>query len=258
MSAMHELPLFQQQQYAFAAHIRDPEGALHPADVDGRRMAVYCELFYNNIEGVLSNAFPVVRSLYCDDDWHALVHSFFRTHHARTPYLTELPQTFLHHLQYERESEPSDPDFLLELAHYEWVEMALSIAEEEADSSAINPEGDVMNGIPVLSSLAWQLVYRYPVHRIGPDYRPDEPPGQPTHLVVYRDRNDEIGFLELNPVTARLLQLMSDNQNQTGSELLHRVSGELNHPNPQAVLQGGQQIFAELQQRGVLFGTRQA
>jgi hypothetical protein len=256
MSAMHELPLFQQQQYAFAARIRDPEGALRPADVEERRMAVYCELFYNNIEGVLSNAFPVVRSLYCDDDWHALVRSFFRTHHAQTPYLTELPQAFIHHLRHEREAGDNDPDFLLELAHYEWVELALSIAEEEADSSTINPEGDVMNGIPLLSSLAWQLVYRYPVHRIGPDYRPDEPPGQPTHLVVYRDRNDEIGFMELNPVTARLLQLMDDNCKSNGSELLLQIAGELNHPNLQAVLEGGQQIFAELQQCSVLIGTK--
>lgn len=257
MSAMHETPLFQQQQYAFAAHIRDPEGAARPADVEERHMAVYRELFYNNIEGVLSSAFPVLRSLYCEEIWqHTLVRGFFRTHHAQSPYLTEVPQAFIDYLQHEHAPRDQDPDFLVELAHYEWVELALSIAEVEDDSINVDPQGDPMTGVPLLSPLAWQLAYRYPVHRIGPDYRPDQAPEQLTHLVVYRDRDDDIGFLELNTVTARLLQLMTDNQERKGVELLLQVAGEVNHPNPQSVLEGGQQIFAELQQRNVLLGTR--
>ncbi len=256
MSATPEMPRFQQQQHAFAAHIRDPENAAAPADVEARRMAVYCELFYNNIEGVLSSSFPVLRSLYGDDEWHALVRGFFSRHHAQTPYFGELPREFIHYLQHERVTQPSDPAFLLELAHYEWVEMVLSIAEEEPDFSAIDSDGDLMEGVPVLSPLAWLLSYRYPVQRIGPDYLPDKAPEQPTHIVVYRDLNDAIGFLELNPVTARLLQRMADNRTKAGIDLLLQIAAELDHPGPQAVVEGGRAIFAELQQRGVLLGIR--
>lgn len=256
MSATHELPLFQQQQYAFAAHIRDPEGSQHPVDVDERRMAIYSELFFNNIEGVLSSAFPVLRSLYEEGAWRSLVRRFFSTHHARTPYFTELPREFIDYLEKSHSPESHDPAFLLELAHYEWVELALSIAEDKMEPSTFDPRGDLLDGIPVLSPLAWPLSYRYPVHRIEPDYCPEEAPAELTHLLVYRGRNDEIAFLELNQVTARVVQLVADNRECSGSALLMQVADELNHPNPQTVIRGGEAIFAELQEAGALLGTR--
>ena len=56
-----------QQQYEFAAHIRDPEHKPAPDDIEDRRMGIYRELFYNNVEGFLSNSFPVLRKLMDDD-----------------------------------------------------------------------------------------------------------------------------------------------------------------------------------------------
>ncbi|PLY15295.1 MAG: DUF2063 domain-containing protein [Sedimenticola sp.] len=256
--SINPLPEFQRQQYAFAAHIRDPELAPCPDDVTHVRMAVYRELFYNNIEGTLSNAFPVIRSLYADSDWHSLIHGFFSTHRAQTPYFSKLPEAFLNYLEQERTPQSDDPDFLIELAHYEWVELALSISDQDIEIVSFDIQGDPVTGIPALSPLAWRLSYRYPVHRISPDNRPEFAPDQPTHLVVYRDRQDDVGFLELNPVTARLLQLVSENQSRTGIALLEQIAREMNHPNPQTVLAGGRQIFSQLQQHDVLLGTKPA
>ena len=59
----------------------------------------------------------------------------------------------------------------LELAHYEWVELALSLDTREIRQDGINPDGDLLSGVPVLNELSWSLVYDYPVQRIGPDYR---------------------------------------------------------------------------------------
>jgi len=61
---MAELPLFQQEQYRFTAHIRDPEKNPAPDTIEDRRMAVYRDLFYNNVEGFLSRSFPVLRKIF--------------------------------------------------------------------------------------------------------------------------------------------------------------------------------------------------
>ena len=219
-------------------------------------MNIYRELFYNNVEGFMASSFPVLRKIMDDAQWHALVRDYFSNHKARTPLFPEMPREFLHYLQEEREPQDSDPAYLLELAHYEWVELALSLADEENDNNGIKSDGDLLQEHPVLSSLAWPLQYKYPVHQIGPDYQPENPPESPTLIVVYRNTEDNIGFLEINPVTARLLQLLSEDNNQSGRTLLEQIAIEINHADHEAVVLGGLAILQDLRKRDIILGSR--
>ncbi len=246
---------FLTKQYEFAAHIRDPEGNPAPAGIEDRRMAIYRELFYNNVEGFVSSGFPVLRGITDDETWHEMVRDFFRHHYCHTPLFLEISQEFLEYLENERVGHPGDPPFLLELAHYEWVELALSISEDEINLTGVDPEGDLLEGVPVLSPLALPLSYQYEVHRIGPEYIPDGPGKQPTYIVVYRDSKDEVRFLEINPVTARLLHLLREGEDLTGRQALERIVQELHHPHPDNVIHGGLQTLEELQQRDIVLGT---
>lgn len=249
---------FIRQQKAFAAHIRDPAGAPRPTDVEERRMKIYTDLFYNNVEGFLHDAFPVLRRISDDRSWHALVRDFFHYHQSHTPLFAEIPREFLMYLEHERGERPADPTFLWELAHYEWTELALSIAEDHLPPAALDPEGDLLEGHPLLSTLAWPLAYRFPVHRIGPDYQPDTPPDAPTHLLVYRDMKDAVGFLELNPVSARLAGLLLEHPDWSGRHALVHISEELQHPNADTVIHGGLEILREWRQRDIVAGSTPA
>ncbi|MGB5442269.1 MAG: putative DNA-binding domain-containing protein [Gammaproteobacteria bacterium] len=249
-------PEFTRRQYQFAAHIRDPEHQPAPDDVEDRRMQIYRELFYNNVEGFLSGTFPVLRKIYTDDAWHRLVRGFFSSHHSRSPLFLEIPREFLGWLESERVREPGDFPFLNELAHYEWVELALSISEETPGLNYINPEGDLMTGIPVLSPLAWLLAYQYPVHKISPGFLPQQAGENPTLLVVYRDSADEVGFMEINPVTKRLLELIAEDSNSSGEQLLEQIAAELAHPEPGVVVNGGMEIMKGLHEKNILPGTK--
>jgi uncharacterized protein len=249
---------FKQRQYEFTAHLRDPDNAPAPAGIEERRMKIYRELLYNNVEGFLCNGFPVIRSIYSDANWHAMVRDFFARHKSRSPYFLEIAQEFLDYLQHEREPHAEDPAGLLELAHYEWVELALSVADESIDMSHIDPNGDLLDGHPVLSDLAWPLVYSYPVHEMGPDCLPETAPAQPTFLVVYRNRNDDIKFMALNPVTARLLDLLLQDETISGRRAIEQIITEMEHRNPELVLQGGSEALAELQAHGIILGTARA
>ncbi|MBT5292950.1 MAG: DUF2063 domain-containing protein, partial [Cellvibrionales bacterium] len=182
-------------QRAFAAHIREPSVYPAPADIEDRRMKIYRELFYKNIEGFISSAFPILRKLYSDTDWHQMVRDFIHRHQSQTPYFLEISEEFLSYLGGEREPQSCDPVFALQLARYEWAELALFVAEQDTPEDAVSADHSLIDHIPVLSPLAWSMVFDCPVHQIGETFRPEQPSEQPVCLVVYRNRQDKVAFL---------------------------------------------------------------
>lgn len=255
MTKPDKIPAFKQAQYAFTAHLRDPENNPAPAGIEDRRMAIYRELLYNNVEGFLSNGFPVMKSLYSDRDWHKMARDFFAHHQSQSPYFLDISQEFITYLNNERKPQPEDPAGLTELAHYEWVELALNVAEETIDMTGIEPNGDLLAGHPVLSPLAWPLAYQFPVHKMAPEFLPETAPAQPSYLVVYRNRSDQVKFMEINPVTARLLHLLQDDEQMSGQQAIEQITAEMQHPNPEVVIQGGLSALQELQSSGIILGT---
>jgi uncharacterized protein len=246
---------FRTIQYTFTRHMRDPGNTPAPADVEDRRMAIYRDLLYRNVESFLANSFPVLRKVTPDKRWHAMVRDYFKRHQARTPLFPKMPQEFLSYLEQERDV-PDDPPWLLELAYYEWLETALGIDPREIDLNGIDADGDLLCGVPVLNPLIMPIASVWPIHRISPDYQPETPPEQPTYLVVYRDMQDRVGFAEINAVTARLLDLIQQ-QPATGQELLLQIAGELSHPEPDVVIKGGLEALQALQVQDIVLGVRQ-
>lgn len=256
---MNRRPAFQQLQYRFAAHLRDPAKHRAPAAIEARRLKIYAELFYNNVQGFLASAFPVLRRITPDAQWHAMVRDFYARHESHEPLFHKIAREFLAYFEQRRRRRAvarADWPFLQELAHYEWVELALSVADTELTPDLADPNGDLLDGVPVLSPLAWSLSYRYPVHRIGPEFLPQEPPAQPTHLIVYRNRQDDVKFMEANAVTARLLELLQGRGRVSGRAQLRRLARELKHPQPEAVVAQGAAILAGLRERDIILGTK--
>lgn len=243
-------------QTAFAAHIRDPEKHPAPGGIEDRRMKIYRDLFFNNIQSLLAGNFPVLRAIYSDKGWERLIRDFYSGHRCHTPLFPEVAKEFLRYLQDGREARTDDPGFLLELAHYEWVEMALSLDDRLWRDTQTDPDGDLLAGIPVLSPLAWPLSYRYPVHLISPEYQPAEPPGEPTHILVYRNRHDDVKFMKLNNVSRILLELMQQHRDATGRELLTRVAKAIGHPEPEKVISTGAELLGDLKRKDIVTGTR--
>ena len=248
-------------QEGFANHLRDPERHPAPGDVEDRRMAIYRDLFFRNLSNLIARSFPVLRKLYDEEAWATFMREFYATHEFHTPLFPEIPREFLQYLQEERGARESDPPFLLELAHYEWVEIALDLDETDLDALPVDRDGDLLAGFPVLSPLAWPLAYRFPVHEIRPAFQPAEPPEQPTHLLVYRDREDAVRFMRLNNVSMRVVLLLKDQAvkelpPQTGLSVLNSVVAELDHPRPEAALEAGAALLRDLAERDVILGTQ--
>ena len=87
--------LFQESQLTMARYLRDPRHQPPPPGVEARRLKIYEELIYNNIEGFISGGFPVLRSLYNEAEWQGLVRAFINQHRCQTPYFLQSVRSFL-------------------------------------------------------------------------------------------------------------------------------------------------------------------
>lgn len=245
---------FIETQKLLADHLRDPDCHVAPANIEERRLKIYRDLIFKNIESFISGGFPILRTLYSEADWQQLVRSFIRTHQAESPYFLEVSQEFLRYLQEEHQPRDCDPGFMLELAHYEWVELALDVSQESIPRERPRlADAELLQRLPQVSPLAWCLSYQYPVHQIGEFYQPEEAPEQPTFLIVYRNRADEVGFMASNAMTVRLLNLLAAAADgSTGEHILLQLASEMNHPEPEKLVEMGHQLLQQLYQSDIL------
>jgi uncharacterized protein len=244
------------QQFALAAHIRDPAGHAPPPDVEDRRLAIYRELFFNSLQGLLAANFPVIRKLLGSEGWEALVRDFYREYRCGTPLFTEVSREFIQYLQLRAEAGRGDPPWLLELAHYEWVELALDLSEADPADTLHDPAGDLLEGVPVTSPLAWPLAYAWPVHRLGPDFQPTQPPPTATFLLVQRDAALKVRFSELSALTFRLLQRLSEQPGLSGRAQLQALAAEAQSTDVPAFVAQGRGMLEQLRDSGALLGTQ--
>ena len=242
-----------EQQLELTHHLRDPDHVPAPAGLAPQRVAVYRDLLFNNIDTLLAGNFPVIRRTLGDERWHALVRAFFRDHRCATPLFPEIAREFLRYLD---GVEPLDPPFLRELAHYEWVELALQIAVVEPTPADLRPDGDLLEGAPMLSPLAWPLAYAWPVPELGPDHQPGSPPTSPTLLMLRREPDGDVRFSRLSPLAFRLAQRLGESPQLSGREQLHALATEAGIDELPDFIAQGLALLEQFRQTGVVLGAR--
>ncbi|HEX5338094.1 MAG TPA: putative DNA-binding domain-containing protein [Gallionella sp.] len=244
-------PAFQQYQAEFTGHIRAPKAAARPKGVSARGMRVYTEIVFNNMNDTLSACFPVCKKIIGARRWTKLVRAFMAEHRCTTPWFRHIPEELLRWLETSPHAIQELPPFFLSLAHYEWIELAIAVSDAALDAT-LEADSDLLAGRPVLVPALALLEYAWPVHRISPRFKPEQP--STTYLLLFRDAADEVRFIELNPVSARLIGLLQAGK-LTGQQALDRIATEIRHPDPQAVMQFGAKLLEDLKQQGAILGA---
>lgn len=250
---MHDAPttLFE-QQLSLTRYLRDPDDCPLPAGMDAARVQVYRELVLNNLLSLLSGTFPVLVKVLHDSGWRALVRVFLRDYRATTPRFGEIAREFVDFLASEHPAlaQGDWPPFMAELAHYEWVEMALQ--QSEADPLP-DSDASLLLGQPLrLSPLAWPLAYQWPVHRLAPDQQPTEPPVAPTLLLVRRLADWRIGFAELSPLAWRLLTRIEQFPELEGRSQLQGLAAEAQAEDTEGFMANGLALLQQMHREGVV------
>jgi uncharacterized protein len=238
---------FQRYQIAFTAHIRNPSVNKKPAKVPANRMAIYREIVFNNIFDSVSACFPVCNSILGVRAWRKLLRKFFANHQANSPIFREIPQQFLQFLKTIEDL----PDYFKQLAHYEWVELAVSL--QQAEVIKLRAKTDLLNEKPVLAPASMLLEYDYAVHKISKHHQPKTT--ESTYLLVFRNNENQVKFIELNAITFQLLNLIKENE-LTGKQILTKLAKEIKHPDIDALTRFGAEILADLAKQQAIIGTK--
>ena len=265
---VESLPDFEKFQVQFTKHLRDPQKNPRPVGTPANRMKVYQELVFNGFEEVLSGCFPILKKILKKRKWNQLVRDFMIEHSCQKPFYRQIPDEFVEYLQNERKPNSEDLPFLTSLAHYEWMELVLFLSPNEIDQIKINSKGDLLENRPAFVPTSTLLNYPYPVHQIGPNFQPKKPSNELFYYLLFRNLEDEVRFVVLNPVSAKLVDLLMNKtpplkkgdpggfimNELTGKEALQQIAEELHHPNPEIVFEGGLKTLNELKKEGAILG----
>lgn len=239
---------YQLQQQAFARFIRNPEKNSAPEKIETRRLKIYSDLFFNNIESFLSNTFPVLKSLMPECQWLALSRDFFEKHDCHSPYFLQIPEEFLQYLEDENLAIYQQYPFVGELAHYEWLELALDVAEDEfvEEKQILSNFPAILEQTLTVSPLVCPAVYNWPVHEISVDNVEEVQPQQVSCLIVYRNRQQQVKFLHTNAPTLRLLEIFQTQDGICVSAALIQLAAEMGQADIEALTDFGLDILQQL------------
>ena len=246
---------FQALQRQLTAHLRDPQSNPAPEGPEDRRIAIYRRLVFGNVSRLLAANFPIARKQLGEEAFSALIRDFLREHRAETPYFPRLAgelQAWYQKVQHRREH---DPAWLRELILFESEKRKLRNCEDPAPAPEIDPEGDVISGVPAPSPLLRLLTLRYPVHKGKSVKLDDAPPDVPSFLLLRRDSAGRMRTDELAVLSAGLLAMILDGATRTGAELLenmmHRAPADARPP----LIKQGKEHLRRFRRIGVLLGA---
>lgn len=222
---------------------------------------IYQDLIFNNVSSFLNQCFPICRAI-LGDNFKTLSLYFFQRYPTHSPYFSEIPMQFVDFLSKLNDDNDSDwhnaitlqksdadfvPDYLPELAHYEWLELYVDTLPDTTPKVIIDS-----NNSYALNHSVQNHHYHYPVHTISVDNSDIEP--SDAFLVVLKDNNDKIEFIQINALTHLLIDFMQNSeQTYSSNEQLVRDFGQsIDYDNIDELLAYTDDLFALLVSQSVL------
>ncbi len=249
------MPSLQQSQSEFVQAIKDPSTLNAKNDDHLRRMKIYQSLFFSNINGFVSSALPVLKSIiiaqHGESQWEQVIRQFFIEHQCRSPYFNDISKEFVEYLATSPAFGFELPAFSCELAHYEWLELDVATRSSSENNVFYKPGQDIEE--VKVSPFATLASYSYAVHLIGPDHLPESPMDVPQYYVVYRDEEYQVQFVHLTAMTAMLVHTIEVAEEGISLAVLANQLIEQAPSIPQATLKAGmEQTVVDLLQKGIL------
>jgi hypothetical protein len=239
------VPDFTQIQQQFSDSIRNPLQTSSTYGIEPRRMKIYQDLFFNNVMSFASSTFPVLKELISDEHWQALVRDFFITYKCKSPYFLEISEEFLCYLEHAEFD--FLPDFSYQLAHWEWMELYADVAE------TVDVSADISNleltDVVTTNDCTWNVAYDFCVHKISAEYIPNST--ETTFLIVHRDSDLSVGFIEINPLSMLLFEQLKSNTEDSLEVLLLKIAKQ-QCMDQGAIINGGLEIIRQWGRLGLL------
>jgi hypothetical protein len=218
-----------------------------------RRLGLYRQLVRHNVVNVIATMLERTRArldAHVPGEFDRIVAAFLAAQGPRTPHLRDVPGELLAWAAPRWRADARIPAWLPDHAELELVDFTIGVAPrapEPPPLAEVTADRALVFGDPrVIVHLGWAAHERRDS---------DEPPEQrPVHLLVYRDAEHVVRYLELTPLASEILERLF-----AGTPLAKAMvdaCAASNHPMNDAVLGGAARLLADLGERGVLLGAR--
>lgn len=219
----------------------------------GRRFLIYRRLVHNRLRAAAKEFIPRAAARRGNEAFVADFAAFMEAHASRSPYLRDVPGEFVAWVLPRWAADPDLPRFLGDLARHELLEGEVRNdpgGGEPATGKAVDLEA------PLRFDGSCRLMhYDWAVHKL-PYATEDrsEPLEASTHLLVYRDADAKVRYLELTPWAAAVLDALLEARSPVKHGLLS-AAARLGEPLDDDKLAKAAMLFADLAERSVLLGA---
>ncbi len=181
---------------------------------------IYHRLLRANLTEVLNGVYTRTIQALGLEFWNILIDRFFERYEAKTRYFYELPDEFLAFL-WQNKGLYRDRPWLFALAHFEWMELALTVSTEVlAEKSRVSYSKSLSFK---LSPLAHYCEYEYAVYPGDSAYKALAKRAQTWQGLVYRNREHQVRWFELDAWTVRIIQQFNVHGTMREDDLVHAL-----------------------------------
>lgn len=240
----------------------DPQGVLAELPLAARealrgvapeRLLVYRRLVHNRIRRVISEFLPRTHARLGRDRLARDVQAFLAADALTSPYWRDVPGQFVAWVATRWQEDPAISDYLVDLARHECL--AFDVRNDPAG-------GEKDTGLPLaldrplrFDGTTRLMRYAYAVHQLSADVEVlDEPEPFATSLLVYRDDEHTVRYLQLTPFAAEVVAALRDRRRPV-SDGLREACAALDMPLNDERLAEAAALLADLADRKVLRGA---
>ena len=222
-----------------------------------RRLGLYRMLVRHNVVNVVGQMLERTRARlehHVPGAFDRAMDGFLAAQGPRTPHLRDVPSEFLAWAAPRWRTDARIPAWLADYAEYELVDFTIGVAPRPPPPpplADVTAERALVFAAPhVIVHLAWA------VHLVSADDLGAVPEQRAVSLLVYRDAEHTTRFLDLSPLAAAILERLF--AGLALAQAMVEACAASAHALDNAVLAGAATLLADLGERGVLLGARDA